>query len=155
MLKLKLQYFGHLMQRTDSFEKTLMLEKIEGWRRRGQQDEMVGWHHWLNGFEFEQTPRVGDGQRGLACCSPWGHKDSDMTERLNWTEQEICNIFMRKLENTEKHKRRLEEIKRHFGLACLSIIKLLVLAKLIYKLNAISVKIPRLPPHRWSRMNWY
>ena len=53
MLKLKLQYFGHLMQRTDSFDKTLMLGKIEGERRRGQQDEMVGWHHRLNGHEFE------------------------------------------------------------------------------------------------------
>ena len=52
MLKLKLQYFGHLMQRTDSFEKTLMLGKIEG-RRRGRKDEMVGWHHCLNGHEFE------------------------------------------------------------------------------------------------------
>ena len=53
MLKLKLQYFGHLMQRADSFEKTLMLEKIEGRRRRRQEDEMVGWHHRLNGHEFE------------------------------------------------------------------------------------------------------
>ena len=52
MLKLKLQYFGHLMGRTDSLEKTLMLGKIEG-RRRGRQDEMVGWHHCLNGHEFE------------------------------------------------------------------------------------------------------
>ena len=52
MLKLKLQYFGHLMWRTDSLEKTLMLRKIEG-RRRGQQDEMAGWHHWLNGHESE------------------------------------------------------------------------------------------------------
>ena len=52
MLKLKLRYFGHLMQRSDSFEKTLMLGKIEG-RRRGQEDEMAGWHHWLNGHEFE------------------------------------------------------------------------------------------------------
>ena len=52
MLKLKLQYFGPLMQRTDSFEKTLMLAKIEGRRRRGRQDEMVGWHHQLNGHEF-------------------------------------------------------------------------------------------------------
>ena len=51
MLKLKLQYFGHLIQRTDSFEKTLMLGKIEGRRRRGWQ--MVGWHHWLNGHGFE------------------------------------------------------------------------------------------------------
>ena len=53
MLKLKLQYFGHLMQRTDSLEKTLMLGKIEGGRRRGQQGEMFGWHHPLNGREFE------------------------------------------------------------------------------------------------------
>ena len=53
MLKLKLQYFGHLMRRTDSFEKTLILGKIEGRRRRGRQDEMVGWHHLLTGHEFE------------------------------------------------------------------------------------------------------
>ena len=53
MLKLKLQCFGHLMGRTDSLEKTLMLGKIEGRRRRGRQDEMVGWHHRLNGHEFE------------------------------------------------------------------------------------------------------
>ena len=55
MLKLKLQYFGHMMRRTDSLEKTLMLGKIEGRRRRGRQDEMVGWHHRLNGHECEQT----------------------------------------------------------------------------------------------------
>ena len=53
MLKLKLQCFGHLMQRADSFEKTLMLGKIEGGRRRGRPDEMVGWHHGLNGRESE------------------------------------------------------------------------------------------------------
>ena len=53
MLKLKLQYFGHLMRRTDSLEKTLMLEGIEGGKRRGRQDEMVGWHHCLDGHEFE------------------------------------------------------------------------------------------------------
>ena len=50
------------------------------------EDEMVGWHHWLDGHEFEWTPGVGDGQGGLACCNSWGHKESDMTERLNWTE---------------------------------------------------------------------
>ena len=53
MLKLKLQYFGHLMRRVDSLEKTLMLGGIGGRRRRGQQDEMAGWHHRLNGHEFE------------------------------------------------------------------------------------------------------
>ena len=82
MLKLKLQYFGHLMRRTDSLEKTLMLGKIEGGRRRGQ-DEMVGWHHQLDVHEFEQTLGVGDGQGSLECCSPWGRKESDMTEELN------------------------------------------------------------------------
>ena len=50
------------------------------------EDEMVGWPHELDGHEFEWTPGVGDGQRGLVCCSPWGHKESDTTERLNWTE---------------------------------------------------------------------
>ena len=47
------------------------------------QDEMVGWHHQLNGHEFEQAPGVGGGEGSLACCSPWGHKESDMTEQLN------------------------------------------------------------------------
>ena len=77
MLKLKLQYFGHLMWR-DWFEKTLMLGRIEGRRRRGRQDEMAGWHHQLDGRESEWTPG------GLACCDSWGHKESDTTEQLNW-----------------------------------------------------------------------
>ena len=67
MLKLKLQNFGHLMGRTDSLEKTLMMGKIEGRRRKGMtEDEMVGWHHQLNGHEFEQALVVGDGQGSLA-----------------------------------------------------------------------------------------
>ena len=78
MLKLKLQCY--LMQRADSLEKTLMLQKIEGRRRRRRQDEMVGWHHQLNGHEFVWTPGVGDGQGGLVCCSSWGHKELDTTE---------------------------------------------------------------------------
>ena len=48
-------------------------------------DETVGWHHWLSGHEFEQAPGVSDGQRSLLCCSPWGCKESDTTEQLNWT----------------------------------------------------------------------
>ena len=80
MLKLKLQYFGYLMRRTESLEKTLMLGKIEGRRRRGMiEDEMAGWHHRLNGHEFEQTLGDSEGQGSLSCCSPWGHKESNST----------------------------------------------------------------------------
>jgi len=87
MLKLKLQYFGHLMRRVDSLEKTLKLGKIEGRRRRGMtEDEMVGCHHWFDGHRFGWTPGVGDGQGGLVCWGSWGHKESDTTEHLNWTE---------------------------------------------------------------------
>ena len=71
-LMLKLQYFGHLKWRVDSLEKTLMLGKTEGGRRRGQQRSDVGCHHQLNGHEFEQTPGDTERQRSLACCSPWG-----------------------------------------------------------------------------------
>ena len=71
ILKMKLQYFGHRMQRANSLEKTLTLGKIEVSRRRGAtEDEMVRWHHRLNGHEFEQTPGDGEGQRRLACFSP-------------------------------------------------------------------------------------
>ena len=73
------------MWRVDSWEKTLMLGGIGGRRRRGRQS-MAGWHHWLDGGEFEWTPGVGDGQGGLVCCDSWGCKESDTTERLNWTE---------------------------------------------------------------------
>ena len=81
MLKLKLQYFGHLTQRTDSLEKTLMLGKIGGRRRRGRQRM-----RWLNGItdsmdlNLSQLPGVGDRQGSLVCCSPWTLKESDMTE---------------------------------------------------------------------------
>ena len=131
MLKLKLRYIGHLMWRTDSLEKTLMLGKIEGRRRKrkkvkllsrvrlfatpwtgayqeplpmefsrpeywnGLQEkgmtegEMIGWHHWLDGHEFEQALGVGNGQGSLAHCSPWGCKELDMTEQLNSTERTV------------------------------------------------------------------
>ena len=84
-LKLKLQYFGHLMRRVDSLEKTLMLGEIAGRRRRGQPRM-----RWLDGItdsmESEWTPGDGDGQGGLACCDSWGRKELDTTEGLNWTE---------------------------------------------------------------------
>ena len=86
MLKLKLQYFSHLMWRVDSLEKALMLRGIGGRRRRGQQDEMFRWHHQLDGHGFGWTLGVGDGQGGLTCCASWGHKESFITEWLNWTE---------------------------------------------------------------------
>ena len=86
MLKLKLQYFGHLLRRTDLFEKTLMLGKIES---RGEGDNR-GWDGWM-ASSTQRTwvwvnSRSGDGQGDLVCCSPWGHKESDTTEWLNWTE---------------------------------------------------------------------
>ena len=136
MLKLKLQYFGHLLWRTDSLEKAfespLDCKEIppvnpkgnqswtfigrtdaeaetpklwppdaknwligkdpdagKDWRREEKgttEDEMVGWHHPLNGHEFEQASGVGGGQGSLACSSSWGCKELDTTERLNWTE---------------------------------------------------------------------
>ena len=59
------------------------------WEKGTTEDEMVGWHHWLNGHGFEWTPGVGDGQGGLVCCSPWGCKESETTEQLNWTEVNV------------------------------------------------------------------
>ena len=87
ILKLKLQYFDHLMWRTDSFKKTLMLGKIEGGRRRGQQRM-----RWLDDItnsmdmSLSKLQELVNGQGSLACCSPWGHKESDTTEGVNLTE---------------------------------------------------------------------
>ena len=86
MLKLIFRYFGHLIRRTDSLEKTLMLGKIEG-RRRGWQ--RMRWLYDItdsDGHEFEQALGIGDGRENLACCSPWGLKESDTSEQLNWSE---------------------------------------------------------------------
>ena len=86
MLKLKLQYFGHLRRRTDSFEDPDAGKDWEQEEKGTTEDEMVGWHHWLNGHDFKEAPGIGDGQGGLVCCSPWGCRQSDTTERLKWTE---------------------------------------------------------------------
>ena len=95
MLKLKLQYFGHLMWRADSFEKTLMLGKMEGKEEKGTtEDEMVGWHHRFSGHGFGWTLAVCDGQAGQACCGSWGWKESDTTEQLNWTELSSNNCIL-------------------------------------------------------------
>ena len=84
MLKLKLQYFGHLMRRVDSLEKALMLGGIGGKRRRGRQRMRLldGITDSMN-VSLGELREFGDGQGGLACCDPWGHKESDMTEPLN------------------------------------------------------------------------
>ena len=87
MLKLKLPYFGHLIWRADSLEKTLMLGKIEGRRRRGWQRMK-----WLDGItdsmdvSLSKLRELVMDKGSLVCCSPWGHKELDMTEQLNWTE---------------------------------------------------------------------
>ena len=84
MLKLKFQYFSHLMRRADSFEKTLMLGKIEDWRRRGQQRM-----RWLDGITGSMDMSLSElremvmDRGGLACCDSWGRKESDTTEQLN------------------------------------------------------------------------
>ena len=83
MLRLKLQYFGYLMRRIDSLEKTLILEDWGREEKGTTEDEMAGWHHRLDGGEFEQAPGVGDEQGSLVCCSPWSRKELDTTERLN------------------------------------------------------------------------
>ena len=88
MLKLKLQYFGYLMQRTDSLEETA--GKDWRWEEKGTtENEMVWWHHWLNGHKFEKTPGIGDGQGSLACCSPCGRRVghdwvTELTELTFW-----------------------------------------------------------------------
>ena len=86
MLKVKLQYFGHLMRRVDSLEKTLMLGA-------GGEGDNRGWDGWMASLTQWTwvcvNSRVGDGQGGLACCDSWGCKESDTTERLNWTELKI------------------------------------------------------------------
>ena len=83
MLKLKLQYFGHLIWRADWLEDP---DAGKDWRqkeKRATEDEMVGWHHWFNGYELGWTPGNGEGQGGLVCCHSRGRKESDVTEWLN------------------------------------------------------------------------
>ena len=76
-----------------SIWKTLKLGKIEGRRRKGTtEDGLVGWHHWLDGHEFEKAPGDGEGWGSLACCSPWGRKESYITERLNNNNKDLKNI---------------------------------------------------------------
>ena len=74
-------------------EELTHLKRLWCWERQEEkgttEDEMIGWHHRLNGHKFKWTPGVGDVQEGLTCCSPWGHKESDTTEQLNWTVNKV------------------------------------------------------------------
>ena len=99
-LKLKLQYFGHLMWRTDSLKKTLMLGLIEGSRRRGE-ERMRLLDGITNSMEMSLGKLgVGDGQGGLACCSPWHRKESDTTEQLkSWNSQWVKGKIIETLES--------------------------------------------------------
>ena len=102
ILKLKLRYLGHLMWRIYSLEKSLMLGNIEDRGREGDDREWdVGYHHWFSVHEFEQTPGVGDIQGSLVCCSPWGCKESDTTEWLNWTELNWTDVYCRTIHNSQ------------------------------------------------------
>ena len=83
MLKLKLQYSGHLMWTADSLEKSLTLGKTEGREKKASQDEMAEWHHQCNGHELGEIWGDGEGQGSLECCSPRGQKESDTTGGLN------------------------------------------------------------------------
>ena len=96
MLKLQLQYFGHLMQRINPLQKTLM---PGNWtQEKGtKEDEMIGWHHRLDGHEFKQALGLCDGQGSLACCSPRGCKESYTTEWLNWLTMKNSMEVLQKL----------------------------------------------------------
>ena len=87
MLKLKLQYLATWCKELTHLKRPWCWERLKARGEEMTEDEMVGWHHRLNGHVFVWTPGVGDGQGGLACCSPWGHKKLDTTEQLNWTER--------------------------------------------------------------------
>jgi len=90
MLKLKLQYFGHLMRRADPLEKTMMLGKIEGRRRRGQQ-RMRLLDGITNAMEFEQTLRDSEGWGSLACCSPWDYRvEHDLATEQQLHSRHFC-----------------------------------------------------------------
>ena len=123
MLKLKLQYFGHLMQRADSFAKTLMLRKIEGGRRRGQQRM-----RWLDGITDLMDISLSNLWKLMMDCSPWGHQELNTTEEQNWTDSisildsiEIC-------------------IRRYQTDACYPLIGLFAVLILIQTLNTFAWK---------------
>ena len=138
MLKLKLQYFGHLMRRADSFGKDPDAGKDWGQEEKGRtEDEMVGWHHRLSGHGFEQTPGDSEGQGSLVCCSPCGYKESDMTERLNWTE--LTNLFY-SIENAQVLIIKCNSIASHC-LSCLLIFLLSLKSSILRVIEFLNLNI--------------
>ena len=109
MLKLKFQYFGHLMQSAELLEKTLMLDNIKILKEKGMTEDEIQ-HHRLNGHEFELTQRDSGGQRTLACCSPWGHRELDTT--YDWTmttyRYQYLDIYLHKWQAKELSVRTAE-----------------------------------------------
>ena len=104
MLKLKLQYFWPPHAKSWLIGKDSDAGRDCGQEEKGTtEDKMAGWHHRLDGREFGWTPGVGDGQWGLACCDSWGHKESDMTEWLNWTEPSYLKKKKELTQQTECH----------------------------------------------------
>ena len=88
-LMLKRQYFGHLMPKSWLIGKDPDAGKDWGQKEKwATKVEMIGWHHWLNGHEFKQTPGDSEGQGSLACCGSWGRKESNM----NWTDWQECSL---------------------------------------------------------------
>ena len=91
MLKLKVQYLATWCEELTHWKRPWYWERLREEDKGTTENEMVGWHHWLNGHGFEWTPGVGDGQGGLAYCSSWGRRELDTTEWLNWTDLEKLN----------------------------------------------------------------
>ena len=89
MLKLKLNTLATWCEELTHWKRPWCWERLKVGGEGMTEDEIVGWHHWLNGHEFVQTPGDSEGQGSLVCCSPWGPKESDMTERLNWTDCQV------------------------------------------------------------------
>ena len=94
LLKMKLQFLATWCEELTHWKRPWCWERLRAGGEGDEEDEMVGWRHWLNGCGFGYTPGVGDGQGGLECCGSWGHKESDTTERLNWTELNWILHFM-------------------------------------------------------------